>query len=177
MLRKGRNGAQKQVLWQNAGEKAAQHLAPEVSNLAKFQPVDINNLQFMLLVLQLGIFWHKADLLPGQGHNSEAQGEHCTCRDSWHCSTEQPHEGYSRPDAQSGGAEGTALFQHCQCMEPVVATFPALGALFGSEGQAHRRHHLQDDTQTPVRAHDTTPYMLGSLRLKATKIYSALSRC
>lgn len=48
MLRKGRNGAQKQVLWQSAGEKAAQHLAPGVSNLVKFQPVDINNLQFML---------------------------------------------------------------------------------------------------------------------------------
>lgn len=29
-------------------EKAAQHLAPEISNLVTFQPVDINNLQFML---------------------------------------------------------------------------------------------------------------------------------
>ena len=29
-------------------EKAAEHLAPEVSNLVKLQPVDINNLQFVL---------------------------------------------------------------------------------------------------------------------------------
>lgn len=29
-------------------EKAAQHLVPEVSNLVKLQPADINNLQFVL---------------------------------------------------------------------------------------------------------------------------------
>lgn len=48
MLKKGRNGAQKQVLWHSIVEKAAQHLAPEISNLVTLQPVDINNLQFML---------------------------------------------------------------------------------------------------------------------------------
>lgn len=48
VLRKGRYGAQKQVLWQSDVEKAAQHLAPEVSNLVKLQPIDINNLQFTL---------------------------------------------------------------------------------------------------------------------------------
>lgn len=47
VLRKGRDHAQEQVLWQNDVEKAAQHLAPEVSNLVKLQLADINNLQLM----------------------------------------------------------------------------------------------------------------------------------
>jgi len=48
VLEQGRNGVQKQVLWQSDVEKAAQHLAPEVSNLVKLQPADVNNLQFVL---------------------------------------------------------------------------------------------------------------------------------
>lgn len=47
VLRKGTDRAQEQVLWQNDVEKAAQHLASEVSNLVKLQPADINNLQLM----------------------------------------------------------------------------------------------------------------------------------
>lgn len=39
---------EKQVLWQSDVEKAAQHLAPEVSNSVKWQPADVNNLQFTL---------------------------------------------------------------------------------------------------------------------------------
>lgn len=82
------------------------------------------------------------------------------CRDSWLCSTEQPHEGYSGPDAPSGGAEGTALFQHCldgACGNHISTS--------GCTVWAHRRSHLQDHTQTSVRANYTVPYRLGSLRL------------
>ena len=66
-------------------------------------------------------------------------------------------------------AEVMALSCHCLCMEPVVTTFPLLGALFGSYGQAHRTSSLQDHTQTSHRAHDTVCYMLGSLRLSSCK--------
>lgn len=69
-------------------------------------------------------------------------------------------------------AEGMALSHHCLCMEPVVTTFPPLGALFGSYGQAHRTSSLQDHTQTSRRAHDTACHMLGSLRLLACKTKS-----
>lgn len=42
------------------------------------------------------------------------------------------------------GAEGMTLSYHCLCMEPVVITFPSLGVLPGSYGQAYGTSSVQD---------------------------------
>lgn len=162
MLRKWRNGAQKQVIWQSVGRRQPSTWLLKFHIWWNFSHLTSITCSLCRVNAAIGHFlpWSTRQIFQGK-----AQGKHCMCRDCWHCSTEQPHGGYSGPDAQSGGAEGTALFQHCLCMKPVVTTFPPLGALFGSEGQAQWRSHLQDHTQTSVRAHDTVPCMLGSLRL------------
>lgn len=54
---------------------------------------------------------------------------------------------------------------------PALPVYGACGNHISTSGctvwvwQAHRKSHLQDQTQASVRAHDTVPYMLGSLRL------------